>query len=691
MKEYASEDLRNIAVVGHSRTGKTSILEACLYESGATKRLGRTDDGTGLLDYEPEESSRHQTISSKVVAVEWKGSKVNFIDTPGYLDVAGDVRSALMAVDSALFVLSAASEVPLDMEQSWQIAEEMELPRAFVINKMDHEHANFQGVLDELRVRFGDGVVPIQVPIGSEAAFQGVADALKLHAQVKMHDDDSAKVAIPEYMEPVVEEARQLLIEAAAEFNDSLLEKYVNGDDIDEAELMKAVADGIKACKIFPVFCVSAAADIGIRRLMYRLIEYMPSPVEHIAIGTDLDTGDVLERKPDDPFSAQVFKTIADPFTGRQSFMRVFSGDMKGETTYCNTRTGKQERVGILFTMQGKHQHNLSEVHAGDIIGVAKLQNTLTGDTLCTDAAKISYELPAYPESMLIMAVKAKKKGDEEKVFTAIEKEHDQDPTISIGRDKDTQDILVRCVGETHFAVLKDRIERKYGAEPVFSEPHIPYLETITKSVKAEGKHKKQSGGHGQYGHVFLELTPLPAGSGIEFTESIFGGSVPRQYIPAVEKGVKETLENGITEHIPVTDVKINLYDGSYHPVDSSEAAFKTATALALKKGIPEAQPVLLEPIWDISIIVPEYFMGDVMGQLNSKRARIQGMEQKGRGISEIQAQIPAAELYGYATDLRSQTKGRGSFTVKFSHYEKMQHDLAVKVIEARKGESGDK
>ena len=687
MKEYQSANLRNVAIVGHGKTGKTSLLEACLFDSGAVKRLGKIDDGTAVLDYEPEESKRKQSISCKPCAVEWRDYKLNFIDSPGYPDFIGDVRGAMAAADSALIVISASSGINAGTETGWQVAEEFGLPRAFFINKMDREHADFNGIVEELRVRFGKGVVPIQLPIGKEAAFQGVADLLALHMKILTHNEEDLIADIPEYMQGEVDDARDKLIEAIAEFNDELLEKYIGGEEITETETAAALIEGIQAGKIFPVFCGSALQNIGVKKLMNGIVEYLPTPYFKVSIGTDPQTGDIAERKTEDALSAQVWKTIVDPFVGRLSYLRILSGDMKGDATYLNSSCGQMERVGAVSSMQGKNQENLKVAHAGDIVVVAKLNATKTGDTLCDKDEPIRYDPITYPESMLVMAVKAKKKGEEEKVFSSIQKEHEQDPTIVLQKQPETKDTLVRGIGEVHLEVLADRILRKFGAEAVFGEPKIPYRETIQKSVKAEGKHKKQSGGHGQYGHVFLELTPQPAGTGNEFTESIFGGSVPRQYIPAVEKGTEETLAQGVYAGYPVVDVKVNLFDGSYHAVDSSEAAFKTATAIALKKGIMEASPVLLEPIWNITVTAPEYYMGDVMGRLNAKHAKIMGMDSKGRDMSEVKAQIPAAALYKYATELRSQTKGRGSFSVEFSHYQKMQQRDAEAVIAKREEE----
>ena len=683
MKMYKSTNIRNVAVVGHGKTGKTSLLDACLFDTGAVKRLGSVEEGTSALDYEPEESKRGMTISAKLVACEWGEFKLNFLETPGYPDFVGDVKGALAAADSALILISATSGIEVETEKLWQYAEEAELPRAFFVNKMDREHADFKSVVDELRVRFGDGVVPVQVPIGKEAAFQGVADLLTLHMKIVPNRNEHEYIVaeLPEYIKGEVEEARQQLIEAVAEFNNELMEKYIEGTEITEVEIAAALIEGIQAGKIFPVFCGSAKQNVGVKNLMNGIVEYLPTPYFKVSIGTSPADGEIKERKTEDPFSAQVFKTVVDPFVGRQSFIRILSGDMKGDANYYHVNKDESERIGTLFTMQGKQQFNLAQAAAGDIVVTSKLQDVKTGDTLCDKSDPIQYEAIAYPEAMLEMAASAAKKGEEDKVFSALAKQQEEDATLIVCKNKETRETLLRGIGEVHLEILAEKLERKFGVKLKLTQPRVAYRETIRKSVKVQGKHKKQSGGHGQYGDVWLEISPQPAGEGNAFTESIFGGSVPRQYIPAVEKGTEETLAGGVLAGYPVVDVKVNLYDGSYHAVDSSEAAFKTAAALAIRKGIMEASPILLEPIDKITVTAPEYYMGDVMGKLNSKRAQIMGVDSKGKDMSEIQARIPVAELFKFATDLRSLTQGRGSYSLEFSHYEPMPEKAAEKVI----------
>ena len=683
MKMYKSTNIRNVAVVGHGKTGKTSLLDACLFDTGAVKRLGSVEEGTSSLDYEPEESKRGMTISTKLVACEWGEFKLNFLETPGYPDFVGDVKGALAAADSALILISATSGIEVETEKLWQYAEEAELPRAFFVNKMDREHADFKGVVDELRVRFGNGVVPVQVPIGKEAAFQGVADLLTLHMKIVPNRNEHEYIVaeLPEYIKGEVEEARQQLIEAVAEFNNELMEKYIEGTEITEVEVAAALIEGIQAGKIFPVFCGSAKQNVGVKNLMNGIVEYLPTPYFKVSIGTSPADGEIKERKTEDPFSAQVFKTIVDPFVGRQSFIRILSGDMKGDATYYHVNKDEPERIGTLFTMQGKQQFNLAQAAAGDIVVTSKLQDVKTGDTLCDKSDLIQYEAISYPEAMLEMAASASKKGEEDKVFSALAKQQEEDATLIVCKNKETRETLLRGIGEVHLEILAEKLERKFGVKLKLTQPRVAYRETIRKSVKVQGKHKKQSGGHGQYGDVWLEISPQAAGEGNAFTETIFGGSVPRQYIPAVEKGTEETLAGGVLAGYPVVDVKVNLYDGSYHAVDSSEAAFKTAAALAIRKGVMEASPILLEPIDKITVTAPEYYMGDVMGKLNSKRAQIMGVDSKGKDMSEIQARIPVAELFKFATDLRSLTQGRGSYSLEFSHYEPVPEKTAEKVI----------
>ena len=680
MKSYKSSNLRNVAVIGHGKTGKTSLLDACLFNAGAVKRLGSVEEHTSALDCEPEEESRGMTINLKLAACEWRDYKINFIDTPGYPDFVGEVKGALTAADSALIVISAPSGIEVETEKAWRYAEEAELPRAFFINKMDREHADFQQVVEELRVRFGAGVVPVQLPIGQEAAFQGVVDLLALHMKIVTHDEEDLIADIPEYIKGDVEEARQKLIESVAEFNNELLEKYIEGTEITEVEVAAALIEGIQAGKIFPVFCGSAKQNIGVKKLMNGIVEYLPTPYFHVAIGMDPQDGDLKERHTEDAFSAQVFKTIVDPFVGRMSYLRILSGTMKGDATYMHPNKENVERVGTIFSLQGKRQEHLNAAEAGDIVATTKLQSVRTGDTLCDSADPIVYEEIAYPAPMLAMAASAHKKGEEDKVFGALAKQQDEDPTIVVEKNPETHETILRGIGEVHLEVLRDKLQRKFGVELELHEPRVAYRETIRKSVKVQGKHKKQSGGHGQYGDVWIEFEPCDSDS-LVFEEKVVGGSVPKNFFPAVEKGLQDCVSRGMIAGYPVVGLKAILVDGSYHPVDSNEMAFKTAASLAYKAGLPQANPVILEPIGTLKVQVPAANMGDINSELSKRRGRMLGMNPAEDGLQEIEAEVPMSEMFDFPTALRSITQGRGSFTLTFAHYEQLPKEKEAEVI----------
>ena len=685
MKDYKSESIRNVAFCGHGRSGKTTLLEAALFNSGATTRLGNVDLGTSVLDFEPEENKRKMSISASLAAIEWKNFKINAIDVPGFPDFVAELHGALAAADSTVIVVSASAGVEVETEKAWALAENLNLPRAFFVTKMDREHADFDKVLQQLKDKFGNSVVPVQIPVGKEDSFKGVVDLVKAFSKVKADDEpiDAAAVA------DEVEDKRLEMLDIVAEFNDELMEKYLEGDveDLDENEISQALAQGFAEAKVFPVFVGSALKNVGIKKFLNSIVEFFPAPDSKDYQGINPKTDELVERKVTEPFSGQIFKTMVDPFVGRMSYVRVFSGDMKGDSTYqlIAENDEGQERLSGLFTMQGKKQIPVDVAHAGDIVVTSKLANAKTGDTLCDKAAPIKYERIKYPEPMLAMAVTSEKKGEEDKVFGAITRQQDEDPTIMLVKNAETKQTILKGIGEVHLDILSDKLQRKFGVKMVLGEPRVAYRETIRKEVEVQGKHKKQSGGHGQYGDVWLRIGPNKEGTGNVWSESIFGGSVPRQYFPAVEKGTQETLAEGVIAGYPVVNVSVNLFDGSYHAVDSSEAAFKTATSIAIKKGILSADPILLEPIDEITVLTPENYMGDIIGKLNSKRGKILGMDPKGKGMTEVKALIPSSELYKYATDLRSQTQGRASYSLKFSHYDPMPDKLAEKIIEEHK------
>jgi len=697
MKDYTSEFIRNVAVAGHGKTGKTSLLDACIFNSGAAKRLGKVDDGTSLLDFEAEETKRKMTIVDSLAITEWKNYKLNFIDTPGYPDFVGEVMGAMKAADSALIIVAANAGVEVETEKAWALAESLKLPRAIFINKMDRDHADFHKTLDDIKSKFGNNVVPVQIPIGAESSFKGVVDIVKSYIKLK----EEVKQEIPADLEDEVETERLEMLDVIAEFNDELMEKYLEGetDNLDENQIAEALAEGVRQAKIFPVFVGSALQNIGIDKLLNRIVEDMPAPNAKTYEGTNPNNDDLVERKVTDPFSAQIWKTMVDPFVGRMSYIRIFSGDMKADATYqlIGDGTEGQERISGLFTMQGKKQINLEVAHAGDIVVTSKLANAKTGDTLCEKSSPIKYDRVEYPEPMLAMAVSSVKKGEEDKVISAIRRQQDEDPTIKLDKNPATKQTILRGIGEVHLDILGDKIQRKFGVQMVLGEPRVDYRETIRKNVEVQGKHKKQSGGHGQYGDVWLKIGPAKdtdptvRDGNVFTTDQVFGGSVPRNFFPAVEKGTFETLAEGVIAGYPVVNVKVDLYDGSSHPVDSSEAAFKMAASIAIKKGVLAANPILLEPIDEVTVLVPDAYMGDIIGNLNSRRGRVLGTDPKGEGMTEIKAFVPSSELYKYATDLRSQTQGRGSYTVKFSRYDPMPDKLAEKIIAEHKAATADK
>jgi len=689
LKEYKSDKLRSVGIVAHGGAGKTSLAESLLFNAGAITRMGRVDDGTTITDFEPEEIKRKVTISAALAPCEWQDHKINFIDTPGYADFIGEVKGVLRAVDSTLVVLCAASGVEVETEKTWEYARELNLPRMAFINKMDRENADFDSVIQEMQEKFGPAVLPIQIPIGSEENFKGIVDLIKMKAIISSNSQIS-ELEIPDDLQEKAFEARQKLIEVAAEGDDELLAKYLDGEELSNDEIKMGLSKGIYQSKIFPVMCGSAYKNIGIQQIMNAVLDYLPAPEISSVLGTHPISKDVIERKTSDGFSAIIFKTTADPFVGRLSYIRVFSGIMKPDSIIYNASKDKTERIGTVFTLRGKHQVALNAIFAGDIGVVAKLQETVTGDSLCDKDKPIIFEPIIYPKPMFTMCIEAKNKGDEDKIGNALNRLMDEDKTFKVVKNLETKQLLISGLGELHTDIMAERMKRKFGVDVTLSDPKIPYRETIRNSVKVEGKHKKQSGGHGQYGHVWLQLDPLPMGNNFEFVDSIFGGSVPRQYIPAVEKGVRDALIGGVLGGFPMVDIKVTLYDGSYHNVDSSEMAFKIASTMALRKGALQAKPTLLEPICNVKINVPDSFMGDVIADLNGKRGRIQGMEPIAQGTGVIKAQVPMAEMFRYAIDLRSITQGKGYFDLDFSHYEEVPQRIADIIIATSKKEKSE-
>jgi len=682
---YTIEQLRNVALIAHGSAGKTSLAEAMIFDTGATSRLGRVEDGTTISDYDPEEIRRKISLNTSIVPCEWNGHKINVLDTPGYIDFVGEVKGALRVADGVVVVLDAVAGVEVGTELVWSFADEHNLPRLVFINKMDRENASFRRVLEQLGQKFEGNVIPIQLPVGSESQFRGVVDLVSRKAYI---GDKAEEGEIPAGLEDQVEEYRLRLIEAAAESDDELIVKYLDGKELTEEEIQRGLAISIKNRKVIPVLCGSATLNLGVQPLLQAITDYLPSPAECPPIkGKNPVTGEeeILEPTPMAPLAAMVFKTIADPYVGKLTYFRVYSGVMESDSRLFNPLSGEEERIGQLYLLRGKEQQPVKTVQTGDIGAVAKLSATNTGQTLCDKGHPIVLPSITFPRPVFSVAITPKTKTDLDKMGTALNRLVEEDPTLRVEREPGTGETILSGMGDSHVDIATRRLKQKFGVEVLTSKPKVPYRETITKKVEVQGRHKKQTGGRGQFGDVFIRFEPLPRGAGFEFADEIFGGAVPKQFIPAVEKGLREIMQKGVLAGYPTVDFKATLYDGSYHPVDSQEIAFRLAAHLAFKKGIPQAGPVLLEPIMNVTITVPEEYMGDVLGDLNTKRARVQGMEQQ-RGNSVITAQVPLAEMQRYATDLRSMTQGRGIFSMEFSHYEEVPGHLAESIIaEARK------
>lgn len=678
MKVYSSEQIRNIAFVGHGGTGKTSLTEAMLFQTGVIKRMGRIEDGNTVSDFTPEETKRKITISTGVVACEYKNHKINILDTPGYSDFYFEVVGAVAAADVLVFVVSANAGVEV---QTQIIAEDYpEGPKLAFINRMDREHADFQKSVASMKETFSKLVVPVQLPIGAESSFKGIVDLIQMKAYT-FEGGAMTECPIPSEMQDEVEEARMNLIEAAAEGDDELMMKYLDGEELTQEEIQKGITEVAANGAAVLVFCGSATKNIAIQPFMDFIVECCPSPLQVPEnVGKDLKAL---------PAKAQVFKTIADPYIGRLNIFKLLQGKLKSDDIVYNVNKDKEGKVNQLLVMVGKDQQGVPEIAAGDIAAVAKLSITSTGDTLVVKGSADTEALPpiSFPEPTLANAIAPKSKGDEDKLGGAIQKIMEEDPSLTLSKNVDTNQTLLTTMGDTHMDILKDKLARKFGVEVVVQPMKIPYKETIRMKVEVEGKHKKQSGGHGQYGHVWIRFEPNPdENANFTFKEEVFGGSVPRNFFPAVEKGLVEALDHGVLAGYPVTGIQATLYDGSYHPVDSSEMAFKTAAHLAFKKGMESAKPVLLEPIMDVEILIPDAYMGDIIGDLNSKRGRVMGMEPVGKK-QLVKAQVPQAEMARYTIDLKSMTQGRGKFHMEFSHYEEVPAMDAEKIIAQHKAE----
>ena len=680
MHHYAMEQMRNVVLLSHSGAGKTSLAEAMLFNSGAITRLGKVDQGNTTSDYDPEEIKRKISVYLSLVPCEWQGCKLNVIDTPGYADFVTEVKSAVRVADGAVIVVCAASGVEVGTELVWSYAEEHKIPRIILVNKIDRENADFFKVVDQLQSHFGRSCLPLQLPIGSEDDFQGVVDVAKMKAYSGSQWQEGE---IPDSLVSQVEGFREKLVEAVAETDDSLITKYLEGEELTEEEILGGLRAATIGGQVVPILVGSALKNLGIKMMLDALCNYLPSPKDRdqiMAVNPTTKQEEKIELDPTAPLATLVFKTSADPYVGKLTYFRVYSGTIHSDSTVWNSTESKAERIGQLYVLRGKAQEPVPRLIAGDIGAVAKLADTGTGDTLCDRDHPLALTFGELPSPVLSVAVHPKTKADLDKMGMALARLTEEDHSLEVRRDPDTLETILSGIGEAQLEVAAEKMLRKFGVDVRMETPKVPYKETITMATKAEYKHKKQTGGHGQYGHVFLELEPLPRGEGYKFGNRIVGGVVPKNYIPAVEKGVAEAVNEGVLAKYPVVDIGVTLYDGSYHTVDSSDIAFKIAGSHAFRKGLAQAQPVLLEPVMNMRITVPESFTGDVMGDLNSKRGRVLGMNPEG-GLNIIEAQAPMAEVLRYAIDLRSMTQGRGSYQMEFSHYEEVPLHIAQKII----------
>ncbi len=684
IKEYPPAQIRNIAITGHNGTGKTSLTEAILFISGVTNRLGKVDDGSTVTDYDPDEIKRKISINATLACCEWLKTKINIIDTPGYADFIGEVKGSLRVVDGVIIVLNANAGVEVETEKVWGYADEYKIPRAVFVNKMDKERADFEAAVESITKSFNVRAVPVEIPIGKETNFKGIVDLFHRKA-FTVENGKLKEIPIPAEMKDEVEAARDKLSETVAETNDELITKYLDGQPLTDEELIKGMHDGIKSGAYVPVLCGSSTQTIGVHGLLDLISEDMPSPVEMPEVtGENPDTKEIESRScdPDKPLCAFVFKTIADPFAGKLSLIRVYSGTLAKDSQAYNVNKNKDEKISTLFLSNGKEHQSIGKAVAGDIVASSKLSVTVTSDTFCDRAHPIKLSPTRFPEPQIVMAIEPKSQGDDEKMSTAIHRLTEEDSTVSIRRDAETKQTLISGMGEMHLNVILDRAKTKFGAEATLKPPKIAYRETIKgRADHVQGKYKRQSGGRGQYGDAVIKMDPLPRGTGFEFVNDIHGGIIPSNYIPAVEKGIREAMEHGILAGYPVTDFRVTLFYGSYHEVDSSEMAFKIAGSLGFKKAMEQCKPTILEPVMLIDVHVPEEYMGAVIGDLNSKRGQVLGVEADGK-YQIIKAQVPLGEMSRYSIDLRSIVHGKGSFTMRFSHYAEAPPDTIKKIIE---------
>ena len=690
MAQYAVEQIRNIALLGHLSAGKTSLAEAMLYDSGATTRLGRVEDGNTVTDYDAEEIRRRISVSMAMAPCEWKGGKINVIDTPGYVDFIGEVKSAVWAADAAILVLDAISGVEVGTEQVWSVADERRLPRLAFINKMDRENANPEAVLGQLQEVFGARIARVQIPVGKEASFRGVVDLLTMKAYL---GPEGKPQEIPAELQAEAEEARFALVELAAEGEDALLEKYLEEGALTEEEIAQGLRAAILRGGLLPVVYGAATANLGIQAFMDAVFALLPYPGEVPVRAKDLGTGEEVDLRSDadGPLAAMVFKTMADPYVGKLSYLRIFSGVLESDSRAFNPRTGQEERIGQLAMMRGKEQIPVPSLRAGDIGAVTKLSETATGDTLCDRGRPLELPRPTFPYRPFWVAVKPETKADAAKLTTALTRLCEEDPSLEWHQEPSTKEMILAGMGDVHIDVAARRLKERLGVGIVLAVPKVPYRETITKTVSTQYRHKKQTGGAGQFAEVHLRVEPLERGAGYEFVWEVFGGHISSSFQPSIEKGIKQVMEQGVIAGYPVVDVKCAVYDGKEHPVDSKDIAFQIAGREVFKKAVLEASPVLLEPIMNLTVTVPEQFMGDVISELTSvRRGRVQDTQLE-HGKAIIRGQAPLAELLRYGPDLRSMTQGRGYYTVELSHYEVVPPHVAEPVVEAARREREEK
>ena len=689
-REFPLDKIRNIGIMAHIDAGKTTTTERILFYTGKTHKIGEVHDGAATMDWMVQEQERGITITSAATTCTWKGHSINIIDTPGHVDFTVEVERSLRVLDGSVAVFSAKGGVEPQSETVWRQAEEYNVPRIAYMNKMDTTGADFFNAVQMMKDRLGANAVPIQIPMGAEDQFVGLIDLVKMQAIV--YGDDLGK---DEEFEPIpeeyVEEAqkwRQNLLEAVAEGDDDLMEKYLEGEDLTEDEINATIRKMTCACKMFPVTCGSSYKNKGVQPLLDAIIAYMPAPTDVADIkGVDSETGEETTRPSSDdaPFAALAFKIATDPYVGRLAFFRVYSGKLTAGSYVYNSSKGKRERIGRILRMHSNHRTEIEEVYAGDIAAAVGLKDTGTGDTLCDEKAPVILESMVFPEPVISVAIEPKTKADQEKMGIALGKLAEEDPTFRVRTDPESSQTIISGMGELHLDIIVDRLKREFHVDCTVGNPQVAYRETIRKAVKSEGKFVRQSGGKGQYGHCWLELTPLKPGEGFKFENKIVGGAIPKEYIAPVQAGVEEAMENGVVAGYPMVDIGVTVYDGSYHEVDSSEMAFKIAGSMGFKSGAAKADPVLLEPYMKVEVTVPEEYMGDVIGDLNSRRGRIEGMEAR-NGAQIISAFVPLSEMFGYATDLRSKTQGRGNYSMEVDHYEEVPKNIAEAIVAKNKG-----